>query len=537
NNAGAFDSLVSNVDTTERLNIYQNLKSKCLFSEKSGGFMDFSGIMCLLGCFLALLYGFDTFRREDYLKFLADISKPKVLYASVLISRLILLNVFFTALAGFSVVWMMINGIQVLSVYFFWFILVLLLVATFFFAVGTVIGCMKNKSAGFILMGVSYFAFMFLIPWAVNKLVYISAADISSNYKLELDNLKQMMAFENRAFNQVGVWKSGDIAPENVKRLVKGVLENEYEKFREKEEGLKNEILGNVKYYHTLASFFPVSFYLSVNKEMGSQGLLNFIDFHTYSHRLKYRFVNFYVLKKFYSKQEQTGVETFIKGNCNLFYGKNRLPFKFIRGVFLTMLYILMLFGVGFRMFNKRFKPQPVQEPGIDFPEGQNGLFILCGNEALKAEIFSFYKQEEQAICLERINSVDFPGDICLEGFFTCVCSIMNCDEEKARENLSLMGISHLEEESRGHATVLKLVAAVLTAGAGELVVLDDYFKMESRVFEAELGSLMVSLKSAGKKILYLSCDMYYPHGSLNGKVNVENYAVFPLSLDKITLR
>jgi hypothetical protein len=48
-----------------------------------------------------------------------------------------------------------------------------------------------------------------------------------------------------------------------------------------------------------------------------------------------------------------TKVESFIKGDENLFYAKNRTPEGFARGVLLTLVYIIGLFIISYFRFKQ----------------------------------------------------------------------------------------------------------------------------------------------------------------------------------------
>ena len=217
------NGLMSNIDNTERLNIFSIAKGESLFIEKSGGFLDFSGIIFLIGCLLYSLYGFGTFRNIEYLKFIATVSGHKNIFLLVLISRIILLNLVFLLLACLSIVWALIIGVKILNIFFLWYILLAVLVLTFFFMVGVLIGTRKIQLIASITLVLVCFLFIFLFPWVVNKTVNVNAAFIRSNFKLELENLRLMMDSERRVYNQIGIYKSGNIATEDVKKLVKGL--------------------------------------------------------------------------------------------------------------------------------------------------------------------------------------------------------------------------------------------------------------------------------------------------------------------------
>jgi len=64
---------------------------------------------------------------------------------------------------------------------------------------------------------------------------------------------------------------------------------------------------------------------------------------------LKHRFCLFYKKKKFYSKDEK--VESFIKNEENIYYGKSRLPQGTSRGLLFTIFLSTLLTIVSFYLF------------------------------------------------------------------------------------------------------------------------------------------------------------------------------------------
>jgi hypothetical protein len=120
---------------------------------------------------------------------------------------------------------------------------------------------------------------------------------------------------------------------------------------------------------------------------------------------------------------------------------------------------------------------------------------------------------------------------------FNYFCSISGVDKEIAGENLALLGITDLKRESHEHDTILKIYTAIKIAADSEFIVLNDFLKKESRNLEENVFELLTNLEMEGKKIIYLSTEMYFTKVSLDKKVKVEDTVTFPLFMDKITVR
>ena len=120
---------------------------------------------------------------------------------------------------------------------------------------------------------------------------------------------------------------------------------------------------------------------------------------------------------------------------------------------------------------------------------------------------------------------------------FNYFCRISRVDKEIASEHLASLGITGLKKESYKHDTILKIYAAIKIAADSEFIVLNDFLKRESRKLEENVFELLTNLEMAGKKIIYLSTEMYYTKVSLDRKIKVENKVTLPLFTDKITVR
>lgn len=538
NDSAVFKGMTAHVDTAENLNISNSFKGKDLFSG-FGGYMDFGGIIFLIGSFLSLLYGYDGTRSREYLRLLSDISGSRKPALSITLARVILFNMLFLGLCGLSLLWLLINGINAVNVYYCLFAGGLCFVITFFISTSALIGSLKNKSVGLLILLAFYFLFVFFIPWVIQKAVYIEAkTGIESIHKFEYKSFKYVMDLEKRLNKRFGVWKSGNVAPDEIKAAIESGQDNEYKKLRKLEMERFDSILKRIRAYQTVAAFFPSTFYLSLNKELSSKGFQNFVNFYRHAYEMKYKFIEFYIDRKFYRPLPKSGVEPFIKENEDYFFlGQSHLPKGFLLGFGLTVFYITVLLFILSRIQLKEPK-RKIEVPGIDFKEGQKSLFVLCENEQIKNEIFWFYESQGNAACIDKINlDVHFDG-IRARTVMQYFCKLSGMDERQALENLKIMGVENLREiKQLSRELILKIYAAVKTAAACEYIVLNDFLKGVSRELERSFLDLLSSIESTGKKIIYLSTEMYNPVVSFNESLKVDNFGVLDLPLKKITLR
>jgi ABC-type transport system involved in cytochrome c biogenesis ATPase subunit len=550
NNSTVFNELISNVDTGERLNIYTPFKGKNLFSEKSSGYMDFSGIIIIIGAILALLYGYDALQNAGYFKFISNFAGFKKVIAYVLIVRLILINTFFLLLTALSLLIILMVGINLVNFHFIYFVFKVLLVITFFTCFGFFTGTLKRKALQVMVMIVFYLCFILFIPWTVNKIVSIRANGITSNYKMELEKLKIMMAFERKFYEQIGIFNSKEIADEKVKKLIEEVLNNEYKKFEDYENKMKHEMIDNIRSYQKVSSLFPTTYYVSSNYELSSKGYLNVIDYYAYNQSIKKQFIDFYVKKKFYSKIDR--IESFIKGDMNLFYSKSRVMDGWWKGIFLTILYIFVLLISAYIRLKNAIYITPRKEPG-----GNQGIEILLrmGEEIC---IHTDKNTTRHFFNLLSGKPTGFPGKISLDGInivkrekkdFVYLCSPQALPVDitpaalvtflKTLFNLSEKDLIDIKKGIRddilkkkfgdiGAAQKVRILFNAALLKKAPLFLFDDFFNNLPREtikgFEQELKAL----KQNGGLLLYMTTTSfeYIP-------VSVDRYAKIYLDNDK----
>jgi hypothetical protein len=160
-----------------------------------GGFMNFGGILFLFGSLLGLLYGYDALRSREYIRYTANFIDEKRVFCRVMVSRVILLNLFFLLLTAAGLLFALVNGIHLFNLLSLYFYLVLLLVITFFTLCGAIAGMSKTRTTGIYAMIVVFFVFSFLIPWMVNKFARMSAGGPAGNSEMELKKLPDFSSF------------------------------------------------------------------------------------------------------------------------------------------------------------------------------------------------------------------------------------------------------------------------------------------------------------------------------------------------------
>jgi len=221
---------------------------------------------------------------------------------------------------------------------------------------------------------------------------------LKSIYSYEYSTFKMITDFEQRALKAVGVYKSGTPVPEDVKKIVYSGQDVEYKKLREMETDRINKLEKVIEKYEGLSTLFPTTFYISLNRELSSKGYRNVISFYRYAYEMRQEFIEFYIKRKFFMPLPKNGVESFVKGNENLFEGKSGLPFGFIPGIIFGLVWIVALFVLLQVLTNRPAKQEaPVnkKEANLALKKGQTVVFVHPGAERVLRLIALFCKKEK----------------------------------------------------------------------------------------------------------------------------------------------
>lgn len=394
-NTGLFLELIAQIDVGERLNIYDPVKGNKIFAEKPGKLMDFSGIILIFGSLIALFYGYDSFRHQEYSKFLTTICGYRRVFSFTWLSRMIILNLFFFIIAAISIAFAIflskINKFPFSSQTFSYlsvFLLMMFLMLLYFFSIGAIAVLFKFKFKPLWMISIIVFTWItsiYFIPAGINKYVESKTSSIISYYRTEFDKLKTVLDFEK--------WAASELKKREVPQKE---LEERYNKSIKDMLALEDvrnaDIFPNIKRLQNLSMLYPSTFYITVNREISSSGYQGVMSFFRYAFRIKEKFIfDFYtdrrnkererireerakqqVLQKNQNKMNTDGkgdqeakknaqsekkqppkVESFIKGDENLFVAKSQLPKSFWMGLLMTVIYIVIISFLSFFLFQR----------------------------------------------------------------------------------------------------------------------------------------------------------------------------------------
>lgn len=503
-NSGVIRDMTSYVDSGERLKIYTPLKGKNIFNQKRFGFTDFSGIILFFGTLLAIFYGYETFNNTEYLKFLSTISSKNYVFFSMIFARVVIMFLVFFVITCCALLLIVANGFFLhINAPLVTFVLSVMLISLFFFALGTIFSTIQSKITGIVTLLSCWFILLYFIPTVVNTYIVRRSDLITPVYELEMEKLKILTGFEKRIMEKEGTFKEVD---DSERRVILRYWNNEFVKIQEVEEKLRKQMKEHVLFSQKLSVFFPSTFYSSVTDEISGRGYENLLAFYSYMQTLKRKFFKFYMDKRYFSNYSK--VEPFVKNSENIFYSHSFLPTNLAPGVSVNMLYIIVLFTFSYSRFRKSLFALPINEnlkspAELELNRGELAVLVSEG-ELYKNLLFDLWNGE--LVELEkkgydpkvRIAGPDPEKEIKKESFFY-FCHPENIPGDITTSNF-LSFMRHLSRQRENRAGSAK--DTEITKSLGTLLG-----KRFSRLKIHEKGEVMLAVLRMNNKDIYLLYD------------------------------
>jgi hypothetical protein len=230
-----------------------------------------------------------------------------------------------------------------------------LLAGLVIFGLGAAIGAIKSMTYAGVLLTITWFFLFYISALVVSKAADDSANKIKSIYQLENEKWDALMRFEKRAIQEAGKYKPENANTQTGHQLIDSFMNREYKEMMALEKDMENEMRNSKKAYEWWSLLSPGTILSAVACEMSSQGVNNLADFDAYSQDIKDRFCQFYKNKRFYSPDEGKGVESFIKNEENIYYGRAGLPSNIIWALLELVALSFIFHGVSYYCHKKSF--------------------------------------------------------------------------------------------------------------------------------------------------------------------------------------
>jgi hypothetical protein len=494
-NSGLFSKASTFIDSGERLKIYNPLKGENLFIiQKTGS--DFGGMLFFFGTLLLLFYGYETFSNRKYLKFVISITGKKSTYSFTIFSRLIILTLLLLSILASAYLLIILNGV-ILPIRGITMNLVLtaVILSWSFYLLGVVLGTLKTKGSRLASILIAWVLLVYFFPMVINSLIRSSTRSMTPIYQMEMDKLKLLMDFERKVIDKVGRLKENEWNRKAIHDLYRSYLDSEFKQILEKEKKILSQMEKAVSDYQLLSMFLPSTYYRCVTDEIGSSGYLNLIDFYRYSLEMKVDFFMFYARKKFFSNHRE--VESFIKGDENLYFAESRLPLNFMLGTAANLFYLLLLLFAAYHRFKRVLegKKGTFAEFEIDIQPGHLNV-LLTGDPVIKNHPYNYFAG------LKRVPAVTVQGIAAQE-----------------------TGFVYLPDPTKFPGTMARAVKKILTAGkntadmatfweilyeyaksTNKVILFDDFFNSLKR---SDTEKIKNDIHNNGIQSLYICGNEY----------------------------
>jgi len=427
NNYNISRELTARLTSVTTLDIFCNLKGKELAARYWKEYMDFAGVFLIFFGLFALVLGYEIPADKEYLKYLSTIFGIKRLFNYMLFIRYILIMVTFLFILGIQLILLKIMGIN-----FIWedwrglnyFMVAAAIVILFFLLSGSLIGLIRSKSNSFIRPLAVWFVLVFLLPWILYLIGWEGASDIQNSYQSEVKKMSIIVKFERMCQK-----KQGDFDRSNIKKE-RELIDEYYKKYYPKIIGIelkdRENIANRIQNYWKSSIIMPTTFYNMVCREVSSGGYGSFLQFYDFLISQHEAFSHFWVDHVFYGKPDE--MESFIKGDENLFHGESQVPPYFLGGTIINLAYCLLLYILSLTGFNRILRKYediaPFKKKEDIFPLNSKQInTFFTDRPGLRDYLYmiftgnnSFLKNTHQSIEI-TLDGKHFKGDYPEQGF------------------------------------------------------------------------------------------------------------------------
>lgn len=350
-NSSVLQDVESNIDSLEAIKVESSFKGNKLFL-KRGYFKDFAGIPFIFGSLFMLYLGHLALVSPAYLRFMTGRMSLKKYYALTTAARLLWLDLFFASL-GLGLFFL----VQLVGVafsgseraIFFLYLLFLVLLLDFIYLLGQLTTVLvRFRKVFFLWFFIVWFICIFLLP-EINRIsAFNQSRVLESAEKVNLEKFRALMALEKKFgdFLKVNPAAPLDQIRQIQKKFAVQFINNSYLLNTGLETKYLREVENVIDGHERQSVLFPTTFYQFLTGEASGKGFYGYLDFMDYIMKLRNRFMQFYLKKRY--EANDTAVESFVKNDENIFRSRSQLPKTFWLGLLTTVLYGAVCFTMAF---------------------------------------------------------------------------------------------------------------------------------------------------------------------------------------------
>lgn len=526
-------------DSAEQLKFSKPVTINTVFELRKNWFTDYSGILLLIGTLLILFYGYPALKSSEYLRLPDSITGHKKFFWAVYFARGLWLFVFLIAFLACLILLAALNGIIIaIDLYLLIFLLVSYGLAMLILSVGFWCGTLKSAKTSMATALTIWVVFIFFIPTIHNIVISSNAYAMKPIYQFEMEKLTIFMNWEKFLLEKEGTVKLGEKPSESYKKRMLDFKQNELKKIQAMEEDQIAQLTRTKKLYQLLASFFPTTFYQSVNNEISSRGYNNLVAFCKYALGEKLKFIGIIIEKEFFSNYSK--VEQFNAGNENVYTARPKLPEFFLLGVLFNLLWIAAFVIPAYYGFKKRPTELPEKKAkDPDIVEVKLDTYDVnsfqADNDLLTRQMYNFLSNEpgefqkkgyslkvtlndkalnmagQKSDFLFLCHPSDLPGDVKTGDYLDFIMNLMDIDKTKRKDiasrfdlaSIRSIKLKRLDDEQMG-----KVYLSILEMKQYPIYLFGDSFRKMGWEFCHPLVEKMINLTNEDSIIIHIFENM-----------------------------
>jgi hypothetical protein len=356
-NSSILQDVESNIDSLEAIKVESSFKGNKLFL-KRGYFKDFAGIPFIFGSLFMLYLGHLAMVSPAYLRFMTGRMSLKKYYVLATSARLFWLDLFFISL-GLSLFFLaQLGGVDFSRserMIFISYLLFLVLLLDFIYLLGQLTSVLvRFRKIFFLWFFIVWFICIFLLP-EINRIsVFNQSLVLKSAEKVNLEKFRTLMALEKKFRDYL---KLNPAAPLNqIRQMQKKFAVQFINSSYLVNTGLETKYLRDVEKviagHERQSVLFPTTFYYFLTGEASGKGYYGYLDFMDYIMKLRNRFMQFYLKKRY--EGNEAAVESFVKVDENIFRARCRLPKTFWFGLLATVFYGAVCLVLAYRLLRRQ---------------------------------------------------------------------------------------------------------------------------------------------------------------------------------------
>lgn len=360
-NSSILQDVESNIDSLEAIKVESSFKGNKLFL-KRGYFKDFAGIPFFFGSLFMLYLGHLALVSPAYLRFMTGRMSLKKYYALTTAARLFWLDLFFIFLGLVLFFLVQLGGVAFSGserAIFFYYLLFLVLLLDFFYLLGQLTTVLvRFRKIFFLWFFIVWFLCIFLLP-EINRIsVFNQSLVLESAEKVNLEKFRTLMALEKKFSDYLK--KNAATPLDQLRQMQKKFAVQFINSSYLVNTGLETKYLRDVEKviagHERQSVLFPTTFYHFLTGEASGKGYYGYLDFMDYIIKLRNRFMQFYLKKRYEGNDD--AVESFVKNDENIFRARSRLPKTFWFGLLATVFYGAACLTLAYRLLRRQvFQP------------------------------------------------------------------------------------------------------------------------------------------------------------------------------------